>query len=398
MVEFYAGVFGIPDNNAPDPQLEVQVVGASTILDQTLNPPVQKTSDPAMVKFQRYRFSFIANSAMTALRFIDIGSGNVNSDVMLDTVSVTPESTTVVNGDFETGPFDVFAVSGWTVGGNGRVEDKVEGSTSASHCAAFGTGGSSQGNRLSQNLSTIPGRQYALDFDSAIFGVRNGPPLQMQVQLLGNGAVLNQTITPPDAMTFNTGQLVWQHYHYVFTANSENMVLQFQDLATANSAADPLIDTVGVQLQPPPTFARWQALHFTEAQRGDSNVSGWTSDPDGDGIRNGLEYFFNTDPLPGIPVVDAPAQPQLSVTTSGGSRYLTLTYRRLIAYGGNPEVVGVSDNILSAWDETGNQVETVSGPTPTGDGLTETVTVRLKVPVNQAPVTTRKFLRLELTQ
>jgi hypothetical protein len=398
IVDFYSGVFGIPDNNATLQQLDVQVLGSNTIVDQTVTPPVQGTFDPSMVRFQHYQFSFVANSSTTTLQFTDIGTGNSIADIMLDTVSVTPEPVQLINGDFETGPFETLAVTGWTIGGTGRVEDKAEGSTTPSHSAAFGTGGSSQGNTLSQTLSTVVGRQYTLDFDSSVFGRRTGARLQMQIQLLGNGAVLNQTITPPDAFTFNISQLIWQHYHFVFTANAISTVLQYQDIGTGNASADPLIDTVAVQLQPPPTFAWWQATHFTDAQRADPNISGWTSDPDHDGIRNGLEYFFNTDPLAGIPLSDAAALPQLTITTSGASRYLTLTYRRPIAFTGTPELVGVSDNLLSTWDETGSQIEVLSGPTPTGDGFTEMLTVRLKAPINQAPILPRKFLRLELTQ
>jgi hypothetical protein len=218
----------------------------------------------------------------------------------------------------------------------------------------------------------------------------------MQVQLLGNGAVLDQTITPPDAFTFDPGAVVFQHYHFTFTANTGSTVLQFQDIGTGNSAADPLIDTVSVQLQPPPTFAHWQTTHFNQMQLTDTNVSGWIADPDLDGIRNGFEYFFNTDPLAGIPLADTAALPRLSITTSGPSRYLTFTYRRPIAFAGTPEVVAVSDDLVS-WDETGTQIEQVSGPTPTGDGFTEMVTVRLKTPINQGPIP-KKFLRLELSQ
>jgi hypothetical protein len=394
ILDFYAGVYGVPDNGA-NLQLEVQVLGAGTIMDQPITPPVQGTFDPTLVRFQHFQFAFTANSTATTLRFTDIGLGNKTADVMLDTVSVAPEPTQLVNGDFETEPYESFSITGWTVSGTGRIEEKMQGATTPTHSAAFGTGGNFQGSILSQSFPTIIGRQYSLDFDSGVFGMPTSME-QMQIQLLGTGTLLTSTITPPVAFTYNPSAMIFKHYHLLFIANTNTTALQFQDIGTGNASADPEIDTVSVALQPAWTFARWQASHFSQSQLNNPNVSGWSADPDRDGIRNGLEYFFNTDPLLGIRLADAASLPQVSITTAGASRYLTFTYRRPVAWSGKPEIVAVSDN-LASWDETGSQIEQVSGPTPTGDGFTESITVRLKTPINQGPIP-RKFLRLELTQ
>jgi len=109
-----------------------------------------------------------------------------------------------------------------------------------------------------------------------------------------------------------------------------------------------------------------------------------------------LEYFSNTDPLAGTPTGQAGNLPRISVTTSGPSTYLTLTYHRLIGWSGNPEVIEVSDDLIT-WDSTQTQIEQVGTPTLAGDGLTEIVTVRLTTPINQGPIP-RKFLRIALTQ
>jgi hypothetical protein len=45
------------------------------------------------------------------------------------------------------------------------------------------------------------------------------------------------------------------------------------------------------------TFAAWAAGIFTAAQLADPNVSGFTADPDNDGLINILEYAFNLNPL-----------------------------------------------------------------------------------------------------
>jgi hypothetical protein len=126
----------------------------------------------------------------------------------------------------------------------------MEGATSPTHSAAFSTGGDSQNNVLSQSFSTISGRQYALDFDAAIYGQRSGAALQMRVQVLSRGTLVDQTITPPDARTYNPSLVRFQHYHYVFTADRSTATLQFTNLGLGNANADPVVDTVSVVLLP----------------------------------------------------------------------------------------------------------------------------------------------------
>ncbi len=395
-LDFYAGVAGVPDNGSTL-QLNVQVLGMTTLVDATITPPVEGTSDANLVRFQHYQFTFTADSTTTTLTFTDIGTGNALADTMLDTVSVNPQGTQLTNGDFETPPFDTHQATGWMIGGTGRIEEKMDGATTPTHSAAFGTGGNYQNSILSQSFSTLPGRQYVLDFDSGVIGQRYGPRLQMQIQVAGeNGNLLSTTITPPDAFTYDPNLVLFNHYQFLFIANSATTALNFQDLGTGNDNADSLVDTVSVLLAPPASFARWQAAHFSQSQLNDPSISGWDADPDLDKVANGLEYFFNTDPLTGTSGAAAASLPKIEISTVGPSRYLTFTYHRLIAWNGPPEVVEVSDDLVT-WDDTGNQVEQVSGPTPAGDGSTETVTIRLKTPITQGPIP-RKFLRLQLMQ
>jgi hypothetical protein len=55
--------------------------------------------------------------------------------------------------------------------------------------------------------------------------------------------------------------------------------------------------------------------------------------------------------------------------------------------------VGVSDNLL-VWDWTQAQISQVGVPAPTGDGVTEEVTVRVNTPIAGAA---KKFLSLRVT-
>ena len=92
----------------------------------------------------------------------------------------------------------------------------------------------------------------------------------------------------------------------LFTANTNTTTLQFPS-GTRNAAADPLVDTVSVVLQPPRSFETWQASHFNQTQLDNPSISGFTADPDHDGIADGLKFIFNTDPLTGIPLAQAAA-------------------------------------------------------------------------------------------
>lgn len=164
----------------------------------------------------------------------------------------------MANANFETGPFGTSGtVTGWTVGGSHHVANNAEGATSGTHAAALSAGGDSQGDTLSQNFSTLTGHVYALDFDAAISGKRTGNPLQLQVQVTGSGTLLNQTLTPPDAGTFNPGSVVFQHFHFTFTANSTTTAVEFSSVGLGNASADQVVDTVVIrpvnQSSPTPT-------------------------------------------------------------------------------------------------------------------------------------------------
>ena len=152
---------------------------------------------------------------------------------------------------------------------------------------------------------------------------------------------------------------------------------------------------------PPPTptptpvsFAGWQAMHFTDAQRNNASVSGWDADPDFDGLSNAFEFYFNFDPTSPLSSIETSQLPHLAIQTINEHNYLTFVYRRLIGSGGIPVKVGISNDLL-IWDETETEVETVGDPVPTGDEVTETVTVRCKTPIDQGQLV-RKFFRLRL--
>jgi len=401
IVDFDSGIFGVPASSPL--QLNLQAIGSgSTLLDCTVTPPSAGTFNVGSVVFQHYHFTFIANGPTSTIQFTNLGLGNGSADVEVDTVSVrattVPPPTTLPlsNADFEMAPYNMSGtVSGWSVNGGAHVAVLPEGATSGNNSAALSAGGDFEDDVLSQRFFTTVGQRYAVDFDSAIYGMMNSFTL-LRVRVVGTNAGLDEIVAPPYFASFNPSAIQFQHYHFVFTADSSVSTLEFSDLGRGNSNSDIAIDTVAVTVAPPPpSFATWQSGHFTPSQLNDPQVSGWSADPDHDRIANGLEFFFDTDPLAGIPIPDVPNLPRTAIEILGGSPYVTYTFHRLIGWDGNPAIVGVSDNLIN-WDDSGSQIEQIN-VTPSGDGVTEIVKVRLTTPLGPgAPQ--KKFFRLSLTQ
>jgi hypothetical protein len=159
----------------------------------------------------------------------------------------------IINGDFETGPFETNGVvTDWVVSGNvGDVSG--QGDTSPTHAAAFSLGHDSQGDSISQTFATQSGQEYDVDFDAGVYGVRSGDPLQLRMQVFdaGMGTLQDQTVTPPDVGSFNPA--FFAHYTFTFTADSTSTTLTFTDVGTGNASADVMLDTVSVATAPEPS-------------------------------------------------------------------------------------------------------------------------------------------------
>ncbi len=115
------------------------------------------------------------------------------------------------------------------------------------------------------------------------------------------------------------------------------------------------------------------------------------ADPNGNGISTLLEHAL------GIPAGSTNANDMLPAaiteTDSGsGQRFLCLEYRRRIQRAGLTYVVETCSD-LATWDDTGASVVEKS-VVPTGDGVTETVTVRVTPAMSLGGA---KFVRLRVT-
>src|SRR4051812_28411123 len=134
----------------------------------------------------------------------------------------------VSNGDFEIGPyFTRGTITNWIVSGSGQIaENSGEGYTSGTHVAAFGEGGNSQGNILSQTISTIPGQAYIFEFDGGVYGIPDGA-MQVRAQVLGNTSRFDETLAPPVINSPDPNQTEFHHYFRMFTADSTSTTIRF---------------------------------------------------------------------------------------------------------------------------------------------------------------------------
>ena len=89
-LEFDSGICGQRSDNPL--QVQVEVIGSATVLNQTITPPDAGSFTPSAVTFEHYIFDFTADSTTSTLRFTALGTGNAAADQQIDTVSITPVS------------------------------------------------------------------------------------------------------------------------------------------------------------------------------------------------------------------------------------------------------------------------------------------------------------------
>ncbi len=83
-----------------------------------------------------------------------------------------------------------------------------------------------------QDLTTVPGQQYAVSFYAAA-DLYFGPSLTLDVKV--NSQSLLSIATPPypyDAQTHRYSQMHWEQYHASFTASATTTRLEFIDMNT----------------------------------------------------------------------------------------------------------------------------------------------------------------------
>jgi hypothetical protein len=123
-------------------------------------------------------------------------------------------------------------------------------------------------------------------------------------------------------------------------------------------------------------------------QLADPNVCGLSASPQNDGISNLLKYLYNINPARPMTSNDCSALPTSGFQMIGGTRYLTLNYRRNATL--NAILVSVqSSSDLRNWT-------TISNPTVVQVG-TDATTNDPIMQVQVAATGAVKFLRLTAT-
>ncbi len=123
-------------------------------------------------------------------------------------------------------------------------------------------------------------------------------------------------------------------------------------------------------------------LNFDNA----TGLNGPLGDLSGNGVVNLLKYALNLDPhsaaLTGLPTTSIELNP------ADSARYLTFRYRRLLSPGPLQYLIETTSD-LTDWTTTAADFEEAAPPVPNSDGLTETVTIRVKPAINTPTAPTR---------
>jgi len=133
-----------------------------------------------------------------------------------------------------------------------------------------------------------------------------------------------------------------------------------------------------------PFLETWRQANFNEAQRTDPGISGFNSDPDGDGVINFFELAFGLNPL----IADLSGMPKVDFVEENGMRYLALRYQRPAGMADLIYTVEISGD-LSNWLSTAVAVS--EKILETSGGL-ETILAQTVDPIEEKPV----FIRVRI--
>ena len=142
-----------------------------------------------------------------------------------------------------------------------------------------------------------------------------------------------------------------------------------------------------LKVNPSVNFGLWEDNNnFT----GTSTVIGPTATPEHDGMPNLLKYFYDIDPNGPMSGTDRAALPTLGVTTSGGTEYLTLSYRQYASASGITVNVQTSGD-LKTWT-------TVNPPSFSQQIGTDSTTGDPIMEMGVIATGATQFIRLNVTQ
>jgi len=163
----------------------------------------------------------------------------------------------VTNGDFETGDF-----TGWSISGSAAVTSDADfrafaGATGSFptgfFAAQFGNGDSPATGVISQQFATIAAQAYQIELDYGRLGFGAGPQsLQLSLTNVSDGTVLFQTTITDGTGDSNLASLL-DRYTYQFFASGPATKLTFRDVSATTMSTDGVLDNVRVTVVPEPT-------------------------------------------------------------------------------------------------------------------------------------------------
>jgi hypothetical protein len=123
-------------------------------------------------------------------------------------------------------------------------------------------------------------------------------------------------------------------------------VYSFQ-ITASNGVGSPSVQNYSVQVDS--TFTSWESTFFNMTQMQEANVSGPNANPSGDGTANLFKYILDINPAIAMGTNDRAGLPEVSIISSGGKDYLTLTYREQKYTSGYTVTLQESTNLSSGF-------------------------------------------------
>jgi hypothetical protein len=185
--------------------------------------------------------------------FISLGAA-----VLVMASAMGAQATSLVNGDFETGDF-----TGWVVSGNANVVSDAGFRTNGggvgsfltgTYAANFGGGDRAATGILMQDFNTLPSLEYELAFDYGRFQPGSGGPQSIRVELINltdDQPLLDQVVTDSSGQA-DLG-LLFDNYLFRFTATGLTTRLSFSDVSAGTASTDGTLDNVVVAAVSTPT-------------------------------------------------------------------------------------------------------------------------------------------------
>jgi hypothetical protein len=214
--------------------------------------------------------------------------------------------------------------------------------------------------------------------DVASLSVTASSPIPVTYQWYrGSSGDTSQPIATATSPTYVTPALTTATSYWVRVTNaigSVNSQTAILTIVAADFDADGMPDS-------------WESAQGLDPASS-SGPDGPLGDPDGDGLPNLLEYACGLAPR----IASAsPISVGIATHPTTGAKHLVVLYRHLLSPGALTYTLQTSPN-LSDWAAPASSPEVLS-TTPNGDGVTETVTVRINPALDLPPV----FVRLQIT-